>query len=128
MNLFFMLLLLALIVGGYYVYQRLLTIERDIRADQRSSAEEDVSASAKESGEEASPGHATTTGAADVQETLSAQVLRLVREHPGFVQPELYVRFGEDKRRELQKLLRELDQQGLLRREKKGNSYRLYPL
>ena len=131
MNLFFILLLIAMIAAGYYVYQRLLQVEREIRADQRALVPEENSPTldaginspvpASESKLDASAGLALELG---IQER-SGQA---VEENPGLSQPELYAQFPAEDRRELQKLLRELDQSGQLRREKKGSSYRLYPL
>lgn len=132
MTVFFILLLLALIAGGYYVYQRLLTIEREIRADQRALAEEQdtpLETHTEDAGDEP-----VAAAVVSVEETASAgnsledRILALVEESPGMSQPQLYAAFADGDRRELQKLLREMDQQGRLRREKKGNSYRLHPL
>jgi hypothetical protein len=116
-NLFFILLLIALIGAGYYVYQRLLELEREIRAEQQ------VHVGAEESPAIA-PGPASSTEVTGVSE----KIIGAIEDSPGLAQTELYVKFPEKDRRELQKLLRELDSAGRLRREKKGNSYLLYPL
>ena len=120
MNLFFILLLVALIAAGYYVYQRLLTIEREIRAEQGALIEEDVPI-VPDSAPQDVEASTDTVGVKD-------RVMSAVEETPGLAQTELYAKFPDEDRRLLQKLLRELDQAGKLRREKKGSSYRLYPL
>jgi len=129
MNLFFILMLLALIAAGYYVYQRLLKIEREIRAGQlRAAGEEDRPAMKPDKGPvppvpEAAAGDIPFGGAG-----LKERIMLAVEGTPGLAQTELYEKLPDGDRRELQKLLRELDQSGQLRREKKGSSYRLYPL
>ncbi len=130
MQLFFILLLIALIAAGYYVYRRLLEIEREIRAEQRALVDEDDSSSVEAEPapapavQEASAGNETPNSGRE----LSEAILQRVEENPGLTQTELYANFPGKDRRDLQKILRELDQQGQLRREKKGTSYRLHPL
>ena len=129
MNLFFILLLFALIAAGYYVYQRLLKIEREIRADKYTAAAEDHTPPHEPESTVAEPLPTAVTPAVASQDLgLREQVLLAIAERPGLAQTELYGRFPDAERRELQKLLRELDQSGKLKREKKGNSYQLYPL
>lgn len=127
---FFILLLLALIGFGYYVYQRLIEVEKEIRADQRALAEEVDTQSPVQSPspvpepQEESIIKVAVAGTDD----LTGRILGQVKEAPGLSQADLYGQFPDEDRRDLQKLLRKLDQQKQLRREKKGNSYRLYPL
>ncbi len=130
MNLFFILLLIAFIVAGYYVYQRLLKIEREIRADQHSLVEEDDSVIESDI-EPVSPEPAQKVEDSDALSEdigLNDQIVLVVEGSPGLAQAEIYDKFPNEDRRELQKLLRQLDQAGRLRREKKGSSYRIYPL
>ncbi len=138
MNLFLILLLCALIAAGYYVYRRLLKIEREIRGDQVTTAAEDAKPSlvteAEPSKAEAEPSTVDPLPepvAHDVAPEgvgLREQIELAIAARPGLAQTELYGKFPDVERRELQKLLRELDQSGELRREKKGSSYLLYPL
>lgn len=131
MNWLFILLLLALIVAGYYVYQRLLALEREIRAAGPGPAERTESSVAPLGGvsEESEP-QPVTAGAAMVtpEAGLDNRILAVLAEAPGLAQTELYLEFPDAERRVLQKLLRRLEDSGRLRREKKGSSYRLYPL
>ncbi len=130
MNLFFILLLLALIAAGYYVYQRLLKVEREIRADQRALVDEEESPVIKPDPEAPAPESAPVDDDTDAPLEgvgLKDRIMLAVADSPGLTQVELYAKLPDVERRELQKLLRELDQAGTLRREKKGSSYRLYP-
>ena len=130
MNLFFILLLIAFIAAGYYVYQRLLKVEREIRADQHALVEEDDSV-IKSDLEPVAPEPAQKVAESDpIAEDvgLNDQIMLVVEASPGLAQAEIYDKFPGTDRRELQKLLRQLDQTGQLRREKKGSSYRIYPL
>ena len=130
MNLFFILLLIVFIVAGYYVYQRLLKIEREIRADQHSLVEKDDSVIESDikpvSSEPAQKLEDSDALSEDIG--LNDQIMLVVEDSPGLAQAEIYDKFPGTDRRELQKLLRQLDQSGRLRREKKGSSYRIYPL
>lgn len=127
-QLFFILLLVALICGGYFVYQRLKEIEREIRAEQQMQKQEEpqtasqaVDAPVEEKAEEENPVAARQGG-------LGVLILQAVARTPGVTQVELYADFPDEERRELQRQLRELDREGRVRREKQGSSYRLYPL
>lgn len=130
MNLFFILLLIAFIVAGYYIYQRLLKVEREIRADQRALVDEDDSVIEPDV---VPVPPKSVLKVADSDALLEAvglkeQITSVVEGSPGLAQVEIYDKFPDENRRELQKLLRQLDQGGQLRREKKGSSYRIYPL
>ncbi len=122
MHWFFILLLIVLIVAGYYVYRRLLEIEREIRAEQRALSEE------VETSEEQDDIDDVAVVSVVEEAGLTEKILARVEDNPGLTQTDLYGYFPTEDRREMQKILRELDQQGRLRREKKGNSYRLHPL
>ncbi len=130
MNLFFILLLIAFIAAGYYVYKRLLKIEREIRADQHALVDEDDSVIESDiepiSSEPAQKVEDSDVLSKDIG--LNDQIVLVVEGSPGLAQAEIYDKFPDKDRRELQKLLRQLDQSGQLRREKKGSSYQIYPL
>lgn len=130
MNLFFILLFCALVIGGYYVYQRLLKIERDIRADQYATVK-DAAPPLKTDDEPAvvdTPSGPETAAGTSERLGLREQIISTIEEQPGLAQTDLYSKIPDAERRVLQQLLRELDQSGRLKREKKGNSYLLYPL
>jgi len=48
--------------------------------------------------------------------------------NPGLLQTEMYKHFPHEKRKNLQGILLQLDNEKVLRREKDGNSYRLFPV
>lgn len=130
--LWIMILFLALFCAGYYFYKRLVTIEREIRATQQRKVDEPELPKVSEAPAVETPEVETPEVEQDAQlnaaENLLEDLLATVRETPGLAQLELYRHFADRDRRELQKMLRELDHQGRLRREKKGSSYRLFPL
>ena len=131
MNLFFILLLLALIASGYYVYQYLLRLEREIRAEQQIAANAEESSDIKPvASSSVSEPPLEVIAEHPVSEELEVRdrIMFYVEGSPGLAQTELYTKISDVDRRELQKVLRELDQAGRLRREKQGSSYQLYPL
>ena len=63
-----------------------------------------------------------------VQNALAWRMLQRVVKKPGILQVDLYKAFPREKRKHLQATLLQLDKDQLLRREKEGNSYRLFPV
>lgn len=129
---FLILLLLGIVIG--YAVTRLRALEREIRAEQSASTPTTVPPTpvAKPAATESCPKEKTAQPINEPQvspaeESLRMKLLRLVMQQPGIVQTEVYAHFAQDDRREIQNLLRELDQQKMLRREKQGNTYALYP-
>jgi len=59
---------------------------------------------------------------------LTWRVLQRVLENPGILQVELYKLFPHENRKQLQSTLLQLDKENVLKREKEGNSYRLFPV
>jgi flagellar biosynthesis/type III secretory pathway M-ring protein FliF/YscJ len=130
---YWVLLLLLLGIVVIFAIVRLRELEREIRAEQSAATASPTSA-AKPAAPE--PGHkqATARPANDLQqsgteesESLRMRLLRLVMQQPGIIQTEIYAHFAPQERRDIQNLLRELDQQKMLRREKRGSTYALYP-
>ncbi|MEA3464992.1 MAG: hypothetical protein U9R29_03105 [Thermodesulfobacteriota bacterium] len=64
----------------------------------------------------------------DVQDPLQHLVVQRVTESPGILQTELYKLFPHDNSKHLQTMLLQLDKENILRRDKDGNSYRLFPI
>jgi hypothetical protein len=56
------------------------------------------------------------------------RLLRLIRSHPGLLQPEIYLKLKDLDRKALQALLLRLDRAGRVRREQAKGSYRVYPV
>ena len=61
-------------------------------------------------------------------DALTWRVLQRVMEQPGIMQTEIYGLFPKENRKHLQATLLQLDKENVLRREKEGNSYRLFPV
>ena len=61
-------------------------------------------------------------------DALTWRVLQRVMEQPGIIQTEIYAMFPRENRKHLQATLLQLDKENVLKREKEGNTYRLYPV
>ncbi|NOY13013.1 MAG: hypothetical protein GXP51_04830 [Deltaproteobacteria bacterium] len=134
---FIVLLLLA--GAGFYFYQKMMTIEREIRAEQAAekNTEEGPTAVASNSEEDADPqivtaeiGNLTASvdPVADASYTLEDEILEAISNLPGIRQSELYDSFSDVSKKRLQQLLKQLADDGQLKREKQGSSYLLYPV
>lgn len=125
------LLLLAIAVG--YAVMRLRALEGEIRAEQSAPPSTEVPtpvakvATAEPEAQDKTLQPINEPQVAPAEESLRMKLLRLIMQQPGIVQTEVYAHFTTEERREIQNLLRDLDQQALLRREKQGNTYALYP-
>jgi len=124
MGFWLFLFLVVLILGGGWFYRRLLDIEKEIRTEM---AEEEALAEPPQESPPAEPELVQSPPPATGKMAPQARVLEFVAETPGLLQTELYGRMPEMSRRNLQQLLRRMEDEGLLRREKERGSYRLYP-
>lgn len=61
------------------------------------------------------------------EETLQRQILLQMMDVPGILQTELYKLFPHENRKHLQATLLQMDRDNVLRRDKIGSSYRLFP-
>lgn len=139
MGWFWFLLLLVVVAGGIYLYQKLLAIEQEIRREQYNP----TPVSTEESGDEvvkaevappifkeqvklepAVPDDNEDSESGGLEEGL----LKVVTDLPGLLQTELYALFPGEERKRLQALLLRLDRKGLIKREKKKSSYRVFPV
>ena len=137
---FWFIVLLLILGAGFYFYQKMMTIEREILAEQ-----------------ETQQGTASTTEAVQTEETeqesndppvvtpeiekmvakaepvvdellsLEEEIFAAVQNMPGIKQTELYSSFADVDKKQLQKLLKELGDSGKLQRKKEGSSYQLFP-
>jgi len=64
----------------------------------------------------------------ETYDALTWRVLQRVMEQPGIMQTEIYGLFPKENRKHLQATLLQLDKENVLRREKEGNTYRLFPV
>ena len=130
---FWFIVLLLFVGAGFYFYQKMMTIEREIRAEQET---EKIHVTATDSPEnksmdtpqntifdsESSP-PVVATEISSQEETVLAEVTK----QPGLKQTELYSIFADTNKKQLQKMIKEMTDRGVLRREKQGSSYLLYP-
>lgn len=143
---FWFIVLLLLAGAGFYFYQKMMDIEKEIRAEQAAdSGTAEVSAPPKEAAPESETVEETVVDSlivtpavekmtskaepiADESLNLEDEILAAVNNLPGIKQTELYTSFADVSRKQIQQLLKEMDDSGKLKREKKGSSYLLYPI
>ncbi|WP_029917624.1 hypothetical protein [Pelobacter seleniigenes] len=126
------LILLLVLGGGFYFYQRLKALEAEIRAEQAtatpSPSHSDDASPKAEPARPAGQVHPLVVERAE-QTPASAEeiVLAAVRKNPGLRQTDLYGQVATLGNRQLQVLLKEMAEQGRLQRKKQGSSYLLFP-
>lgn len=129
---FWFIILLLVVGAGFYFYQKMMAIEREIHAelDLAKAAVAPVQEPEKhhEKGPE-TPLPDPVSPALEVVEstTLKGTILAEVTKQPGMKQTELYPLFVDTNKKQLQQLLKEMADDGTLRREKQASSYLLYP-
>jgi len=145
---FWVIVLLLLAGAGFYFYQKMMEIEKEIRAEQeagqlsgddkQAEAEEEETVVAVEADAEGAVDPPIVTPEVEkmaakaepvVNESqgLESEILAAVKNLPGVKQTEIYTSFADINKKQLQLLLKEMDDSGKLKREKKGSSYLLYP-
>lgn len=141
---FWIIVLLLLAGAGFYFYQKMMEIEKEIRAEQEADAgsAEVVAQPQKVAPEpvveavvdsqivtpEVEKMTSKAEPVADASLSLEDEILAAVKNLPGVKQTEIYTSFADVNRKQLQQLLKEMDDGGKLKREKKGSSYLLYPI
>ncbi len=122
------LILLLVLGGGFYFYQRLKALEAEIRAEQASPSPSDDRPPKTEPDRPAGQAPSLVVARAE-QAPASAEeiVLAAVRKNPGLRQTDLYGQVAALGNRQLQVLLKEMAEQGRLQRKKQGSSYLLFP-
>lgn len=129
MGLTFFVATAGLVVAGYFGYRKLQNIEDEIRSELESRDEHQKSEAGKAAELKPSEKPAAPSQAEEVpDEQPEALMLERVRQSPGILQTEIYDAFASRGRKELQEMLLKMDREGRVRREKKGNTYRLFPL
>ena len=146
---FWFVVLLLVLGAGFYFYQKLTAIEREIRAEQVAEKEQ-VARPQKTEDEDKPPKpelepqreealdppfsspevEKMTANAAPVPDegmSTEEEIVLAVTNLPGIKQTELYDSFPDVDRKRLQQLVKELADSGKLKREKQGSSYILYP-
>ena len=142
---FWFIVLLLIAGAGFYFYQKLTTIEREIRAEQEAE-KEGVAASPAVNTVKSEPERrqeevsdppivssevermaVKATPVSGEPLSLEDEVLSAVNNLPGVMQAELYNSFPDVDKKRLQQVFKELADSGKLRREKQGSSYVLHP-
>lgn len=139
---FWFIVILLVAGAGFYFYRKMMAIEREIRESQSlesggaagaPTVESTAQSSSAEAPEKVEPLPAgSPQDSAEVppesppepgEGALLAEVIRM----PGIPQTELYPLLSGMSRKQAQQLLKNMAEQGRIRREKQGNSYRVYP-
>lgn len=117
------LVVLGLVVFGWFAYRELKAMEDEIRQDieNQNSSKPDPGPDIQASG--------GTAVSAPPQPTvgLEQRLLKLIAERPGLVQSRVYDEVSEFSRKQVQQTLLELDRNRRIRRERARGSYLLYP-
>jgi len=126
---FWFVLLLIVLGGGFYFYQRMLALEQEIRAEQEREKElqarqvnQDTAAAPQKN--EPAPANAAADNPAT--EIAGNPILDFVCAHPGVVQADLYADIPQLNKKQAQQMIRELVDAGKIRRERLGSSFKLY--
>lgn len=132
---FWFVLILILLGGGFYFYQRMIALEKEIRAEQAREKEQQQRASqgSEEASTAARPAVAATQRVRDFDaplesagEVVENPILRLVCVQPGVVQADLYAELPQLPKKQVQQMIRALVDEGKIRRERLGSSFKLY--
>ncbi len=125
---FWFVVFLLMVGAAFYMYQRLKTIESEIRDEQfgeqgavTPSKEDPPKPAVAEARKDQAPQEAEPA-----PETEDDEIVALVRRSPGMKQTELYGQLPGQSPKQLQQVLRKMAEDGVIRREKVGSSYRLY--
>ncbi len=133
---FWFIVLLLIVGGGFYFYQKMMTIEREIRAEQDAAKAEMARAKGADSQVKEAAVKQTFSQKSSLEnkapdlsdeDATAEAVLAEVISHPGIRQADFYRLFADMNKKQLQQLIKELADKGVLRREKQGSSYLLYP-
>ena len=141
---FWFIVLLLVAGAGFYFYQKLTTIEREIRAEQ--AAEKDRAALSRtatdkppqpeaEPEEESEPELVAVEREPTIAETpvpaefssVEDEILAAINNLPGIKQAELSASFPDVEKKKFQQTIKKLADGGSVRREKEGSSYLLFP-
>jgi len=134
---FWFIVLLLFVGAGFYFYKKIISIEREIQAEQEMALAQNTAAqkseklpeeapqtSAFDPKESASPVSPITSESSNLEESILAEVTK----QPGLKQTDLYPLFADINKKQLQRLIKKMADNGRLKREKKSSSYLLYPV
>ncbi len=139
---FWFVVLLLVVGAGFYFYQKLTAIEREIRAEQaaekaRAAASSSAVVEAKKPAADlaAEPELVAVEREPTIAETpvpaeatsFEDEILAAVNNLPGIKQTELSAGFPDVEKKRFQQTIKKLADDGSVRREKEGSSYLLFP-
>ena len=131
---FWFIILLLVAGAGFYFYQKLISIEREIHAEQEAynatlqKAEKPLEDAPVETSSDLEDVSVAQTPESQEPLSLEEAILAEVSKQAGAKQVDLYRLFSATNKKQLQKLIKGLADDGRLRREKQGSSYLLYPV
>ena len=132
---FWFIVLLLFVGGGFYIYQKLMAIEREIRLEQEAEQQQMSLSQAAEPDPLSGGQTVRPETSADLEPSehmpstsVAGGIMAAVASKPGIRQTELYMHIKEIDKKRLQQTLKEMADRGQIRREKKGSSYLLYPM
>lgn len=114
-------LLLLVVVGCFWSYRQLRCLEGEILTEIAQDKE-------KRRSEKPTEPPVPHQDAANDDDSQKRRIMTFVTSLPGCSQKDVYAHFPEIDRDNLQKMLRGMAHDGLVRRERAGSSYRLYPV
>ena len=132
---FWFILFLVVLGAGFYFYQRMTTLERQIRVEQALEKErQDSELSTTTPATEVASAPVTTSKTASASIPPGDQsvdkgqdpVLMAIHSQPGVLQADIYDQLPQFNRRQIQQMIRQLVEDGKVRREREGSSYQLY--
>ncbi len=126
------LILVVLILAGAWFYRRLQDLEKDLRREMEADAAAGRTEKTVVGNGDVLPPNGSTVSPVDEPvarepEDLAGRVSDLVAAEPGMRQTDFYNHMPDVPRKALQELLRNMEHEGGLRREKDRGSYKLYP-
>lgn len=136
---FWFIVVLLVAGAGFYFYQKLIGIEREIRAEQamvsnRATAEKSGVVASRPAApvselvaSERAPTVAETPVPAECS-SFAEEILAAVHNLPGIMQTELAAGFPDVEKKKFQQTLKKLADDGSVRREKQGSSYLVFPV
>ena len=128
---FWFVLLLIIMGGAFYFYQRMRALEQQIRAEQAREKEQQQaqqqSAAVVNDAPAPSASPVNTEPVSSSADDLSVEpVVNAIQSQPGMLQADIYAKLPQLGKRQIQQLIRQLEEEGKVRRERSGSTYQLY--
>ncbi|MCW8859102.1 MAG: hypothetical protein OQK97_05295 [Deltaproteobacteria bacterium] len=132
---FWFIVLLLIVGAGFYFYQKMMTIEREIRAEQDgeilTQGEDEKAAVVADQQPAPAEINDDFTAINNIKELLADSLESLLQQQinqkPGMAQSDIYSIFPDVSKKKLQQVLKEMADEGRIKRKKQGSSYLLSP-